>query len=67
MPKIDFRFTDNEHKRLKNFAIRRGTPMTDVVKNAIGLAIWWQDQLDAGKVFLVEYPDGHTERVVIVK
>lgn len=49
---------------LRELAERRQTTMTEVLRHAISLEKWVQDQVDQGSKFLVEDKSGRTREVV---
>ena len=64
MARFNAEFSDEAHRQLKELARRRNKTMTDVVKEAIALEMWWAQAKEEGAKVLKEMPDGRLYELV---
>ncbi len=62
--RFNVNFSDGAFRDLSTLAERKGTTMSEVLRDAIALERWFDETRRAGNKVLVEQPDGSIREVV---
>jgi len=64
MTRVNVDFSSQAYQALQDIAAQHRTTMSEALRSAISLKVWYEGERAAGNRILIEHPDGKVREVV---